>query len=164
MDSKLYELIDILIQKIDEEFILAGHPNTGQFQENLEGEIRKDDKSIYVDILGPAYGLYLSEGVPPEKVPYRRRKRGQGSGGTSKYITGLHNWVKSKLGISDERESLSIAFAIATRHSEEGFPIRNGELGSKFLEEVSKKYEKQINALVEEIYDEIINKQIKLDK
>ena len=164
MESKLYKLIELLKEKIDEEFILAGHPNLGGFQRSLEGDIRKDGKNIYVDIIGYGYGLYLSAGVPSERVPYRRRNRGQGRGGTSKYITGLHNWVQSKLGISDERESLGVAFAIAQRHSEEGYPIRNGELGSRFIELISEKYDKEIDSIVEEIYDEIIDKNIKLEE
>ncbi len=160
MESKLYQLINTLIEYIDEEFILEGHPNTGTFQESLEGEIIEDGKNIIVNIYGAEYGLYLSEGVQPDKVPYTRKTRGQGKGGTSKYITGLKNWVQTKLGISDEREALSIAFAIAQRHTEEGFPIRDGQIGSAFLEHVKEKYVEEIKLIIEDVYDEIIDKKL----
>ncbi len=164
MDSKLYELIDILIELIDDEFTLKGHPDTGQFQESLEGVIERKGPDIKVEIWGRDYGLYLSEGVPPERVPYTRRNRGQGRGGQSKYITGLYNWVQRKLGISDHREALSVAFAIAQRHSEEGYPIVNGELGSKFLEEVTEKHREKIDKLIEEFYDIQVRKFLKKDE
>jgi len=164
MESKLNQLIELLIELIDDEFTLQGHPDTGRFQESLEGLIEYDGPDIKVQIWGNDYGLYLSDGVPPESVPYTRRKRGQGSGGESKYITGLHNWVQRKLGISDHREALSIAFAIAERHSEEGFPIVDGQLGSKFLEEVEEKHKKRIDELIEEFYDIQVRKFLKKDE
>lgn len=164
MDSKLYKLIDILIDAIDDEFTLKGHPNTGEFQQSLEGIIERNGPDISVQIWGNDYGLYLSRGVPADRVPYTRRNRGQGSGGTSKYITGLMNWVETKLGITDHREALSIAFAIAQRHSEEGYPISDGELGSKFLEAVQENYDDKIQEIIEDYYDDLINKFLFKDK
>lgn len=39
---------------------------------------------------------------------------GRGSGGLPP-INKIHNWVKSKLGITDEKQSLSVAYAVAKK-------------------------------------------------
>lgn len=130
------------------------HPYTGAFERSIEHKVTKEDNKIIIDFLGNEYGVYLRDGVSADRVPYTHRKRGEGKGGSSKYITGLHNWVKGKLGISDERESLSIAFAIAKSHSENGFPERDGILGSKWMTKI----EEHADAL--DIMEELILKYI----
>ena len=142
------EIINLLIEKIEDEWTLAGHPNTGEFVKSLEGKVIEEEGKTIINIWGNEYGIYMSEGVEAEKIPYVRRNRGQGRGGQSKYITGLHTWVMTKLGISDEREALGIAFAIAQRHSEEGMPYKDGRLGSGFLDKVREQYEEQIDEMV----------------
>lgn len=161
MADKKQEIINLLIDKLNEEFILQGHPDTGAFQESLRGEVVEEDGKEIINIYGLDYGIYISEGVEAANIPYTKRKRGQGKGGTSKYITGLKNWVKSKLGIADEREALSIAFAIAEKHSVEGMPVRNGKLGSGFIEEVREKYINDLNNKVLEYMNNKVKKNMK---
>jgi hypothetical protein len=152
--DKINEISNLLIEKIKEEWVLAGHSLTGEFEASLEAEIKNDNLGVVIYIWGNEYGIYRSTGVPAENIPYTRRKRGQGSGGTSKYLTGLKNWVQQRLGISDEREALSIAFSIANSH------LENGILGSGFLDEVSKKYDDQIEEKIADMLDKSIEKQL----
>lgn len=142
----------LIIEKIKEEWVLAGHPTTGAFEESLESEELQEDNKTIINILGYEYGIYMDEGVPADRIPYTRRKRGQGRGGKSRYITGLHNWVKLKLGISDEREALSVAFAIAHKHSIDGIE------GSGFLKEMREKYNQEIDEMIGNYLDEIMIK------
>lgn len=109
----------------------SSHPMSGAFIDSLEVVERSESNKIIVDIIGNEYGVYLNYGVSASKVPY---SPGKGNGGKSKYITGIHEWVKRKLGKQDP-EALGITFAIARSHSEHGFPERNGNPpGSKWLD------------------------------
>lgn len=139
------EIIELLIEKIGEEFELAGHTNTNSFNNSLRGEIIEGTDGDTINIYGNEYGIYLDKGVTSDKIPFSGSK---GTGGNSKYITGLKNWVGSKLGISDDREALSIAFAIAHTHMNTGMPVRDGKLGSGFIDEVRKKYKDDLEALI----------------
>lgn len=151
----MQRIIDILIEKIKDEWTLAGHPLTGSFEESLVPDIVEGNDSVIINILGNEYGIYLSEGVTPENIPYTTRRGTKGKrGGKSKYITGLHNWVKLRLGINDERESLGIAFAIAEKHAE------NGITGSKFLDEITNKHNQEIQTAVSEYLDELIEERL----
>lgn len=113
------------------------HPWTGAFEKSLEEEIIVEENKTIINILGNEYGEYLNRGVSSSSVKgmLNIRKRGEGGDGKkSKYINGLHNWVKGKLGISDEKKSLSVAFAIAKSHRENGFPTRDNKLGSWWID------------------------------
>ncbi len=151
--KKVEKITKLLIQKIADEWTLAGHALSGSFIESLESYVQENDKEIVIDIWGNEYGIYMSEGVTPDRIPYTSRKGTRGKrGGTSKYITGLQNYVKMRLGISDEREALGIAFAIAEKHKE------NGIIGSGFLEEVTKKHNDAIQQEISNYLDETIKK------
>ncbi|MFW6377555.1 MAG: hypothetical protein ACOCZ5_02810 [bacterium] len=153
------KIIELLKEKLEEEFVLQGHPDTGAFQNSLRGEVVDEDGKTIINIIGLEYGLYISKGVEAQNIPYTPSR---GRGGQSKYITGLHNWVMRKMGISDAREALGIAFAIAKTHSEQGMPVRNGKLGSGFIESVREKYNQQINEMAKGYIDnkikEVLNK------
>lgn len=145
--NKLSEVAKIVIKAITEEWIASGQSSSSKFIESLEPKITVDDKLIKIEIVGEEYGVIRSNGVKANKVPFTPGKKGSG-GGKSKYITGILNWVKTKLGISNEREALGITFAIATKHSRNGIP------GSGFLEEVEKKNQKKIENSLIELFEE----------
>lgn len=151
IDKKLKEWISA-------EWELAGHKLSGAFEQSLEVIHTKTSEGIRVDVLGNEYGIYMSKGVTADRIPYTPRPRGTGKGGTSKYIQGLVRYVKARMGIADEREALSVAFAIAYKHKQEGMPIKNGKLGSGFLEIVRKKHIAELEALVAEEFELIIEK------
>jgi hypothetical protein len=138
------ELGNRMIEHIKDEWTLAGHALSGAFEQSLA--VEKDGDKIH--ITGNTYGIYMNFGVRAENIPYTPRKRGQGKGGTSKYITGLHNYVKARIGITDEKESLSIAFAIAYKHSQEGIQ------GSGFLDKVRTKFGSDMDVIAGRYFDE----------
>lgn len=140
---------------ITDEWMLAGHNLTGGFEKSLEVKETVTDKGIRIDVLGNEYGIYTSEGVTANKIPYTPRRRGQGRGGTSKYIQGLVFYVQRRMGISNEREALGIAFAIAEKHSKNGMP-KDG--ASKFLDKVGEKHLDELTKIVEEEFNLIIEK------
>lgn len=130
------ELKDLIIN----EWMLAGHNLTGSFIDSLEVEYKDGNFNVY----GNDYGLILNKGVSPSNIPYQR-----GSGASSsKYITGLKNYVKQRMGISDERKALSIAFAIAETHKKEGIE------GSGFIDEVLEEFNKKIDNLILDLLEE----------
>jgi len=148
----LHEIGNLVIEKITDEWTLAGHNLTGGFIESLEVFIKETQDSLNIEIWGNEYGIYVSTGVEAQNIPYTRRRRGQGQGGTSKYITGLINYVQTRMGVGDHREATSIAFAIANTHSVHGM------LGSGFLDEVSEKHQESIDNAVTAYLDERVEK------
>jgi hypothetical protein len=104
---------------------MQGHvmPNS-KFIEQLEYEITEEEGTIFIRWYGVDYAKYINRGVEAGNIPYRR-----GSGAKrSKYIQGLIKYVERRMGIGG-REGVSIAFAIANKHKQEGMPT-----------EASKKY------------------------
>ena len=63
----------------------------------------------------------MDQGVPPDRIPFTEPS---GRGGRSKYIEGLQRFAQLKLGVTDNRESLGIAFAIARKHKKVGMPVK----------------------------------------
>jgi hypothetical protein len=147
----LAKIADRIIERIKTEWILSGHPLTGSFEESLEGIPEYEGDIITLNIWGNEYGIYVDQGVSAERIPYTRRNRGEGSGGTSKYITGLKNYGILRLGL-DERAALSFAFAVAEKHSTFGMP------GSGFLERVRETEDAELDRLVSDHLDKEIEK------
>jgi hypothetical protein len=159
MDSAIKQIFNAVKAAIVEEWVLSGHRMTGAFEDSLKYEVKESPGLVKLQVMGRAYGAYLSRGVEAQNIPYTPGPRGRG--GKSKYITGLKNWVQMKLGIGDEREALGIAFAIAHKHSEEGMPIRDGQLGSRFLMAVREKHRTKIRTEVKKYFDREIQNTIK---
>ena len=95
---------------------------------NLTGKAIQELETRVIDVRGVTiiqgyivdYMANINEGVPASRIPYS-----PGSGArTSKYISGLIDYVKRRMGKSD-REAKSIAFAIASKHKREGMPTKN---------------------------------------
>jgi hypothetical protein len=128
----LDRIFNIIRERIVQQWQSKGHSLTGAFEESIRYEVQEGERTEMF-VIGRDYGVYMSVGAQPENVPYTRGSRGQGKGGTSKYITGLQEYAKTRLGL-DDREALSVAFAIAETHKKTGFPFRNGEVGTRFLE------------------------------
>jgi hypothetical protein len=140
---ELTEIGNKVIESIKDEWILKGHNLTDSFINSLE--IRETPSGI--EIWGNTYSKYVNRGVPAANIPYQR-----GSGaGKSKYITGLHNYVILRMGLS-EKEALGVAFAIAETHK------KNGMLGSGFLDEAIKMNDIDIDKSVKDYIDKHIIK------
>ena len=94
--------------KMVDQFALQGHKMTGAFEESLE--VLPDQTGV--SGMGNTYGIYVNIGVKASEIkyPYARAR-----------INGLANFVRFRMGI-DGKEGLSIAYAIATKHAQEGMP------------------------------------------
>jgi GTP-binding protein EngB required for normal cell division len=133
-----------IVDNIIDEWVLKGHNLTGSFVKSLAADINEDDDGFTMNIKGKSYGFIKNSGVNASNIPYSGRS---GNGGKSKYITGLKNYVKLRMGITDEREALGIAFAIAKKQSKNGVP------GSGFLDDAIKKAEDELGDLIVEYID-----------
>jgi hypothetical protein len=143
-----------MIKAIVEEWMLAGHNLNGSFVKSLEAKEEQITDGVRIDIIGNEYGIYTSTGVTAEKIPYTR---GSGRGGKSKYITGLMNYAKARMGISDDREALGVAFAIAEKHKKEGMK------GSGYLDHVTEKHLERFEELAGKYFEVMITNILEID-
>jgi hypothetical protein len=137
---------------------LSGHSLSGAFVGSIEKRVETNPRGFRVDLLAYAYGGYLSAGVPADRVPFTPTRRGQPRGGTSKYIQGLVNFVKRRLSITDEREALGVAFAIAHKHKKTGYPVRDGQVGSRWISKISTEFDDRIEKEILTFYDKEVLK------
>jgi hypothetical protein len=119
-DQLLKSLADILVAEMRSQLRLAGHVMTGSLSESVEERINNTITGASIEIWLNNYGIALDQGVPPERIPFTEPS---GRGGRSLYIEGLQRFAQLKLGVTDQRESLGIAFAIARKQKEKGMPI-----------------------------------------
>lgn len=116
----LQAIADEIKQLLIDEWVKQGHRLTGAFEAGLEYEIttQGDDSRItFYDTTERGYGKIINDGVTADRIPFY-----PGSGNkTSKYIQGLVNYAKLRMGASD-KDAVSIAFAIAYKHKKEGMP------------------------------------------
>ena len=129
-------------QCIIDEWVRSGRSVDGEFPTLMHHEITQDgmDSIIWIyDGTEGAYGIIQNEGVAADKIPFipnsERKARGMERSGfkTSKYIQGLVNYVKKKMGASD-KDALSIAFSIAHKQRAVGMPIHDKEKKTHFVE------------------------------
>lgn len=130
MDSKelLNRLAESLKLEMKQQLKIAGHTMTGELIDSIEEKIIDTITGAKIEIWLNDYGIALDQGVPPERIPFTEPT---GRGGRSKYIEGLQRFAQIKLGVTDQRESLSIAFAIARKHKKTGMPVKGP---TKFIE------------------------------
>lgn len=156
MDKLLNELIQFITTQLRGELLNQGHNFTGTLAKTIEASIEKKVNSTNIKFLIQDYGLSLNDGIKPSRIPYTR-----GSGKrTSKYIEGLRRWVRGKLGFSQKRAE-RVAFAIASKQKEKGYPL-TGKIGwiditlesNKKL--IADKVEEYVQVLIEDLIDQII--------
>lgn len=123
------ELTKAIKEWLMKSFVAEGHKLTGALVNDAEVIAKKFGDYISIEGWMYKYGAYLERGVSASKIPYRR-----GSGaGSSKYIDGLINYVKLRMGVSDLKRAKSIAFAIANKQKQVGMPIRTRGAGTGWL-------------------------------
>lgn len=167
------QLAEITKANILNTFRLQGHSLTGKFEseisyiisnaitaDTIENKINIS-KGLRIDFYMLNYGKYLEQGVPANKIPYISKKRGQGTGGTSKYIQGLIRYVNLRMNITSIKEATNVAFKIAYKHSKEGMPTKSSYMYSKtgnrtkFIE--NSNIEKDVLKYVEDYAEEFIS-------
>jgi hypothetical protein len=157
----LENLAALLVQEMQQQIRIANHVMTGSLEESVESRILSTITGRKIEIWLNDYGIALDQGVPPENIPFTDPS---GRGGRSKYIEGLQRFAQLKLGITDNRKSLGIAFAIAKKHKRVGMPVAGP---TKFIQKTIDAtdadierfaedwaqaiFEAQINAIIENI-------------
>ena len=136
---------------IADEWTAQGHDLSGKFRSALTYAVREESDATYIDLIDgtSGYGVILNKGVTADRIPFS-----PGSGKkTSKYIQGLTRYAMARMGAS-EKDAVSIAFAIAYKHKEEGMPTQASKRFSStgertgFVEAVAGKFQ---NIIEEEI-------------
>jgi hypothetical protein len=140
----LQRLADVLIKEMQMQLKIANHIMTGALSDSIESRILSTIEGRKIEIWIEQYGIALDQGVPPDRIPFTEPS---GRGGRSKYIEGLQRFAQLKLGVSDNRESLSIAFAIARKHKKVGMPVKGP---TKFIQKTLDATEDEIQKFVEE--------------
>jgi len=112
------------LEKVLSDMLLAeweaqGHSMGGKVVRDIEYKVQQETTRIILSGFMYPYGGYIAKGIKPGKVPYSGRT---GRGGTSLYIQALQRYAQQRMGITDAKKSLSIAFAIATTQKREGMP------------------------------------------
>jgi len=175
MDVNLQKLADdistLAISVIANEWRAQGHELSGSAVKQMETLIKFEINTLIIEGYVPDYMAINNSGVKSNRIPYY-----PGSGNkTSKYISGLIDYVKRRMGKSD-KESKGIAFAIASKHKREGMPTiksskysktgrRTGfieialEINSqKFIDLIEKSITFSVEATIESYYKSILNR------
>ena len=120
------DIAQMAIEAVANEWKAQGHNLTGAAIKNMETVIKMETDKIIIDGFVPDYMAINNSGVTAPRIPYY-----PGSGNkTSKYISGLIEYVKKRMGKSD-KEAKGIAFAIASKHKKEGMPTIKSQKHSK---------------------------------
>ena len=117
----LNNLAELLKEEMRQQLKIANHIMTGELVESIESRILSTIEGRKIEIWLNSYGIALDQGVPPDRIQFTEPS---GRGGRSKYIEGLQRFAQLKLGVTDNRESLGIAFAIARKHKKVGMPVK----------------------------------------
>ena len=101
-------------------YTMQGHKLTGGLINSIEYQVRAQVTAASIDFYMYDYGVILDKGVSAANIPYQR-----GSGaGSSKYIDGLKQYARLRMGAATEKEAERIAFAIANKQKKEGMPSK----------------------------------------
>lgn len=117
--NEVEKLENILNEALMDEWEAQGHKMTGAVYKEIEYKIKQTVDTLTLSGYMPFYGNIIASGTPEHKIPYSGRS---GRGGVSKYIEALQRYAQWKMGITDPKKSLSVAFAIATVQKRSGMP------------------------------------------
>ena len=117
----------LIVDELRRQYRLQGHNLTGKLIASIEQKVTLTVTGAKVQVLIVDYGVIINNGTPASRIPYTP---GSGRGGTSKYIQGLQNFARLRMGLN-AREALSVAFAIAKKQSKEGMPTKGSFRFSK---------------------------------
>ncbi len=118
---------ELIVDELRRQYRLQGHNLTGKLIASIEDKVMLTVTGAKVQVLIVDYGVIINNGTPASRIPYTP---GSGRGGTSKYIQGLQNFARLRMGLN-AREALSVAFAIAKKQSKEGMPTKGSFRFSK---------------------------------
>jgi hypothetical protein len=170
--QKLADDISALaIEVIAMEWRAQGHELSGSAVKQMETVVKFEINTLVIEGLVPDYMAINNSGVTAARIPYTPNSGRP----PSKYISGLIDYVKRRMGKSD-KEAMSIAFAIASKHKKEGMPtkgsVRFSTTGKrtgfieqaldknspKFIELIENAITFSVEATIESYYKSILNR------
>jgi len=170
--QKLADDISLLaITVVANEWRAQGHELSGSAVKQMETVIREEIATIVIEGYVPDYMAINNSGVTAARIPYTPNSGRP----PSKYISGLIDYVKRRMGKSD-KEAKGIAFAIASKHKREGMPtkgsVRFSTTGKrtgfieqaldknspKFIELIENAITFSVEATIESYYKSILNR------
>jgi len=176
MEASLQKLADeislLAITVVANEWRAQGHELSGSAVRQMETLVKMEVNTLIIEGLVPNYMAINNQGVPANRIPYY-----PGSGRkTSKYISGLIDYVQRRMGKS-EKEAKGIAFAIASKHKKEGMPTKNSVIkhsktgrrtgfieialdknSQSFIDLIEQSVAATVEVLVESYYKSILNR------
>lgn len=149
----LKKLGEKVIEVLKKEFEQQGHSLNGALEESLEA--KPYDKGV--EIWGNHYGKYVDEGVTKAQIksPYAPAR-----------IKGLTKYVLSRMGVGGA-EGVAIAYAIATKHKEEGMPTTDSYTYSKtgrrtgFIDDALMKNDTELNEIIGNLFTDYVLKRLR---
>lgn len=175
MEASLQMLADeisvLAIAVVANEWRLQGHELTGAAVKQMETMVRMEINTLIIEGFVPDYMAINNSGVTAARIPYTPNSGRP----PSKYISGLIDYVKRRMGKSD-KEAKSIAFAIASKHKQEGMPTKASAKYSKtgkrtgfieqaldknsqsFIDLIERSVAATVEVLVESYYKSILNR------
>jgi hypothetical protein len=170
--QKLADDISLLaITVVANEWRAQGHELSGSAVKQMETVIREEITTIVIEGYIPDYMAINNSGVTAARIPYTPNSGRP----PSKYISGLIDYVKRRMGKSD-KEAKGIAFAIASKHKREGMPTKGSvrfsttgkrtgfieqaldKNSAKFIELIENAITFSVEATIESYYKSILNR------
>ncbi len=157
--TTLNQIAEVIKQAIADEWIKQGHDLTGAAIEKMTHIIEEqpDGAVIYVyDGTKQGYMKTLDQGVHADNIPFTP---GQKRADKSEYIKGLIRYGKLRKRL-DDKEAVSFAFAVATKHSIEGMPTRDSAQYSQtgkridFVADGTESMNEKVKPLVDQFFKE----------
>lgn len=152
-----HKISELAIQAIAMEWKAQGHNLTGKAISEIETVIKMNINNMTIQGFVLDYMAINNQGVPADRIPYTPNSGKK----TSKYISGLIDYAKKRMGASD-KQAKSIAFAIASKHKQEGMPTKNSvkfsQTGKRtgFIEFALDKIQPQLLQLINDVVKEAI--------
>jgi hypothetical protein len=175
MDASLQKLADeislLAITVVANEWRAQGHELSGSAVKQMETLVRMEINTLVIEGLVPDYMAINNSGVTAARIPYTPNSGRP----PSKYISGLIDYVKRRMGKSD-KEAKGIAFAIASKHKKEGMPTKGSvrfsttgkrtgfieqaldKSSPKFIELIENAITFSVEATIESYYKSILNR------
>ncbi len=154
-EAAAQEIGKIAVEAVKMEYAAQGHKLTGALIDSIEYQVRKTATGAAVEGIMLDYGIPVNTGVTAERIPYDPTRRTGAK--TSKYIAGLQLFAQLRFRVG-KKEALSIAFAIARKHKQQGMPTRGSRQFSKTGRRTDAIGEglKKVNAEIEKIISEVV--------
>jgi hypothetical protein len=158
----------VLTKALQEEWTAQGHAMNSKIITDMEYVVKQEVNQLTISGMIYPYGNIIAAGVMASKIPFSAPSK---RGGTSLYIKALQEYVKLRMHISDEKKSLSVAFAIAQTQKYSGdawgMPTRGSYAFSStgkrmaWVEEALKRNEGNILEAIREMCFELMT--VKID-